>query len=89
MHKKVKFFATYINIFGVYRKAHTQVKYKSSVMDGLKILVEEIQTQKILFAETEELSFIQQSVQQNCFFAHPENLIQAILSDLNKSCAND
>ena len=34
-----------------------------------------------LFESTSLLSIIQQSVQQNCFFAHPENLRLAMLGD--------
>ena len=83
MHRKVKIAATHI--VGVYWKTHIQVKYQSSAMYGSKILIEEIQAQKLLFVETEELSNTQKSVQQNCFFAHLENLIPTKLNDEDKA----
>ena len=62
-HNKVKLLATYI--VGMYWKAHIQVKYKSSVVDEQKIFFEEILAQKLLFAETDQLSIMQLSLQQN------------------------
>ena len=50
-------------------------------MDGPKTLFEEICSQKELFEGTSLLSIIQQSVQRNCCFAHPENLLLAMLGD--------
>ena len=42
---------------------------------------EEICSQRELFEGTNLLSIVLQSVQQNCFFAHPENLLLAMLGD--------
>ena len=42
---------------------------------------EEMCSQRELFKGTSLLSIIQQSVLQNCFFAHPENLLLAMLGD--------
>ena len=75
VHKKMKLLATCV--VGVYWKTHIQVKYKSSVVDGPKILFEVIQEQKLLFGETEELRIMRQSLQQNCFLAHSKNLTPA------------
>ena len=79
LYSKVQLLAKYI--VGVYWKTHIQIKYKNTLMDGPKILFEEICFQRELFEGTSLLSIIQRSVQQNCFFAHPENLLLAMLGD--------
>ena len=60
-------------------------------MDGPKILFEKICFQRGLVEGTSLLSIIQQSVQQNWVFAHPENLILAMLcdEDVNIGAKND
>ena len=55
-------------------------------MDGPKILFEEICFRRELFEDIILMSIIQQSVQQNCFFAHPENLLSTMLGDENVNC---
>ena len=53
-------------------------------LDRPKILITEIQAQINLFSGTNELTALQQSVQQNCYFAHPEILLLAMLGDEDK-----
>ena len=82
LNKKIRLLAKYI--VGVYWKMHIQVKYENTIMDGASILFQEIQSQKTLFKDSEELQVLQQSVQQNCYFAHPENVLLAMLGDNGK-----
>ena len=68
-------------IVGVYWKTLTQTEYKNTLMDGPKILFQEICCQRELFKDTGLISIMQESVQQSCFFGHPENLLLAMLDD--------
>ena len=45
----------------------------------------EIQAQINLFSNTNEFTALQQSVQQNCYFADPKNFLLAILGDEDKT----
>ena len=54
---------------------------KSTILDRPKILFTEIQAQINLFSGTNEL----RTLQQNCYFAHRENLLSAMLGDEDKT----
>ena len=54
---------------------------KSTILDEPKLLFTEIQAQINLFSGTNELK----ALQQNCYFAHPENLLLAMLGDEDKA----
>lgn len=82
LNEKIRLLAKYI--VGVYWKMHIRVKYENTIMDGPSILFQEVQSQKTLFKDSEELQVLQQSVQQNCYFAHPENVLLAMLGDNEK-----
>ena len=65
----------------VYWETHILTKYKSTISEGPKVLVAEIQAQINLFSGTNEL----RALQQNCYFAHLENLLLAMLGDEDKT----
>ena len=67
------------------RCEHIFTKCKSTVLDELKFLFKKIRAQINLLSGTNDLKVLQQGVQQNCYFAHPENLLFARLGDENKT----
>lgn len=83
LYGNIKLLAKYV--VGVYWKTHIQAKYKNTIMDGPNILFQEIQVQKKLFSGNVNLKILQASVQHNCYFAHPENVLLAMLGDDDKT----
>ena len=56
-------------------------KYKSTILDGPKILFAKIQAQINLFSGTNELI----RLKQNCYFVHRKNLLLAMLGDEHRT----
>ena len=63
----------------VYYKTFAAVKFRPSLVDGSPHLFNQIQNIKSLF-KGEDLKLLLKSVQTNCYFAHPENIIVAMLA---------
>ena len=75
----------YCIIVGMYWRIHNLTKPKSTILKGPKNFFTEIPAQINLFSGANELTALQQSVQQNCYFAHSENLLLAMLGDEDKT----
>jgi len=69
-------------IVGVYYKTFAAIKYKPSLADGPLHLHNQIKYIKSEF-DGDELVLLLESVQNNCTFAHPENLIIAMMCSDN------
>jgi len=59
-------------------------KYKSTIMDGPKVQFQETVFLWNLFNDSYVLPIMQQSIRQNCFYAHPKNVLLTVLGDENK-----
>ena len=72
-------------ILTVYWTMHITVKRQSSILDGPKLLFKEIQLVKSLNMRSDLCMIVLQSVQQNCSFSHPENVLLTMLEDFDKN----
>ena len=68
-------------IIGVYWKLHIQIKCHNSMLDGPKHLFDEIKAIDSLSFEPDIVAVLRKRIQRNCYFAHPENLLLAMLAD--------
>lgn len=71
-------------VLWVYAPAHFQIKYQSSCLFGSLHLWNIIQASKFLEINAKHrpyLTTVRDSIQRNAFFAHPENLMLAMLND--------
>ena len=60
-------------------------KYKSTIIDETKVLFKQSNPMQKLFSDDSLLPVIQQSIQHNCYFAHPKNVLLIMLGDDNKA----
>lgn len=66
-------------VLWVYAPTHFEVKHRSSCVFGPIHLANVIKASK--FLEKKYLNVVQAAISRNAFFAHPENLLLAILND--------
>ena len=64
---------------------HITIKRQSSILDGPKLLFKEIQLVKSLNMRSDLCMIVLQSVQQNCSFSHPENVLLTMLADSDET----
>ena len=75
-------------IVGVYWKMHIATKYKSSIIDGPQHIFDEISSiRKLEFDKHTDgsVDVLHKSIQTNCYFVHPENILLAMLGDKKKT----
>ena len=82
MYQVVKKLSLYI--IGVYLRLHLNIKYKSNITDGPAHLFNEIALQK-KYLSGSDLKIVQDSVQNNCWFANPECILVSMLASGNGS----
>ena len=77
--------ATYI--CGVYYKTFNSIKVHPNITDGPLHLYNQVQNMKLHFhghRNKDILKLLLNTVQTNCYFAHPENILIAMLASQNK-----
>ncbi|XP_063693346.1 uncharacterized protein LOC134825134 [Bolinopsis microptera] len=72
-----------IFIIKVYFKMYSAVKYKNTIIDGAKHLFDEIQLVKT-FCTVDERKVANKCIQNNAWFAHPENIMIAMCGDQDR-----
>jgi len=80
---KIKKLARYI--IGVYWKMHINVKHRSSILQAPMHVCDELNSINALVSEPAEKKLLHESLQRNCYPAHPENLLLAMLGDDDSS----
>ena len=78
-YNKVKKLAKYV--VGVYWKMHISIKHKSSILQAPMHLQDELNSINALVSTSVEKKLLHDSLQRNCYFSHPENLLLAMLGD--------
>lgn len=54
-----------------------KIKKENSISDGARHVFEEIRLAKA-YCTSEEFEIVKKTIQQNCFFLHPENIVLAM-----------
>ena len=66
---------------------YSSIKYKSSIIDGAKHLFNEIELVRTI-CTTEEKKVAFKVIQDNAYFAHPENVILAMCGKFDPVCSS-